>query len=321
MRWIAATLLGLLALAWALLTFAAPSTEVVPAPNDTGLGGLSILAQTLQKAGYRVAFDRSSRPRLSLDDVVVAPTLGDRPIPKAALAHARKGGRAWILSVPKALQPVGEPVVAYDVLGREAQIDVTESVNPNPERPEGLLGSVVSWRTDESNVASKAMLGQGSIVRLGQGALATNRFLSRAGNAKVVLSTLGTLAKPGDRLVFIADGYGGAEDLGPIEAIGPWAVGALWQGLALLAAFGLARGVRFGLAAPEREAKRGARELLDAVASYYQRGKRTEAALAAAARERPDDPAIQSLAAGKKVPEVEARRAMVELESRPRARR
>ena len=322
MRWIAATLVGLLALAYALLTFAAPSVAVRPAPDDTGLGGLSRLAFALREAGYRISFDPSTRPRLAKDDVVAAPPPGEIAIPGAARTRARWGGRAWILSVPRSLQSIAETVPAYDVLRREAKVDRTAFVSPNPERPKGQLSSVEAWRLgDDTTLASLSQLGEGRMARLAQGALATNRFLGRQENARVVFSTLASVAQRGDRLVFVAGGYGEAQNVGPLEAIGPWAIGALWQGFALMAAFGIFRGIRFGLPAPERTTKRGARELLDAIAAFYRRGKRTDAATAAAARERPGDSEAQALAARAKVPEAEAQRALEALDARPKTRR
>ena len=326
MRWLAATLLGLLGLAYALIVLAAPSADVHPSPTDRGLGGLVLLADAMRAKGYRVGFDPSSHPRLAAGDVVVAPVLGNREVPESVFEHVRVGGRGFVLNVPRTLQSIGESEKAQDVLRRSANIDAVESLRANPRAPKGLVASTVAWRTQEDGlqdaaVASLSAVGKGRIALLAKGALATNRFLGRRDNARVVFSTLEAVARPGDRLVFVAGGYGEAEDLGPIEAIGPWAVGALWQSLAVLAAFGLARGVRFGLPATEAPVRKGSRELLDVLAGHYRRGRRTEAPLLAAARERPDDHDLQAYAARPKVPEADARRVLIESEARPRARR
>ena len=50
MRWLATTLMALLALAYALIALSAPSTQVHPTPNDTGLGGLRELVVSLEGA-------------------------------------------------------------------------------------------------------------------------------------------------------------------------------------------------------------------------------------------------------------------------------
>ncbi len=322
MRWIAATLLGLLALAYALIVFAAPSAEVHPAPNDRGLGGLSLLAGALRAKGYRLVFDPSSKPRLGKADVAVVPLLGTRAVPKNVLAFVRTGGRAIVFSVPEQLQSIAGPQTVRDVLHRSATVDETASMAPNPSSPPGMVAPVAAWRDeDDDSMASLSQLGKGRMARLAEGALATNRFLGRRDNARVVLATVGSVARPGDRLVFVADGYGEAEDLGPVEAIGSWAVGALWQSLAVLAAFGAARGIRFGLPSSESKTRKGSRELLDVLAGHYRRGRHTEAPLLAAARERPDDAELQAFAARVKVAEGDARRVLIESEARPRSRR
>lgn len=321
MRWIAATLVGLLAVAYALIALATPGADVHPAPDDRGLGGLSILADTLSKEGYRVAFDKSSRPRLRPDDVAVTPVMGDHSTPDAALRHVRGGGRGVVIGIPMDLQPVADSIPVKDAQGNQAKIDNTSPAPATPGKPVGELASATGWHHAEDSISFLSQVGKGRIARLEDGALATNRFLGRLENARVVLSTIATVAKPGDRLVFLAGGYGEDEAAGPVESIGPWAVGALWQSLAILAAFGVARGIRFGLPVPESTTQRGSRELLDAVATFYRRGKRTDAPLNAAARSNPGDYEAQSFARRTRVPEAEARTALATFEARSKRRK
>ena len=323
MRWIAVTMIAILALSYALIVFAAPSTEVRPSPDDQGFGGLSLFANALRDGGYRVVVDPSSKPRPLKQDVLVAPVRLTRgqtlETPDAVLRFVKAGGRALVVSVPDMLQPVGESVEVVDARGGKAKVDWT--IDSNLPEPPSQIASAAIWMGDGSTPATLTQVGAGRIVRLEEGALATNRFLGREDNARVVLSSLAKVARPGDRLVFVAMGYGEAKDLGPIEAIGPWAVATLWQTLGVLALYGIARGVRFGLPTPDVRQRRGARELLDALAGHYRRGRKTDAPLLAAARERPDDMAVQAIAVRPKVSESEARQALVELESRPANRR
>lgn len=326
MRWLAATLLALLALAYALIVFAAPSAEVRPAPDERGLGGLSLLVEAMRAKGYRVAFDPSSRPRLEKGDVAIAPVkVGEyAPFPKRALAPVSKfvqgGGKALFLEVPPQLAPITAPVAASDLLGHSAKVSSTPVDNSEDLLEDEVAGTGLWWN-DADRLARLSSVGKGRQAVLYAGALATNRFLGCADNARVVLSTLDAVARSGDRLVFVAGGYGENEEVGPIEAIGPWAVGALWQSLAVLAAFGLARGIRFGLPTPDPRVRQGSRELLDVLASHYRRGRRTEAPLLAAAKARPDDLDLQAYAARINVPEADARRALMESEARPRPKK
>lgn len=321
MRWIAVTLVGLLALSYALIVLGAPSADVHPAPDDRGLGGLSILTETLRGQGYRVSYDKSSRPRLSPDDVVIAPVLGTKKTPAAALRHVRSGGRGLLLGIPSDLQPIVDSVSVQDAQGKKAKVDNTSPSPALPESPDGEVAAAAAWSYEDDTLALLTQLGKGRLARLEDGALATNRFLGRLENARVVLSTLGTVAKPGDHLVFLAGGYGEEEAPGPIESIGPWAVGALWQSLAILGAFGIARGIRFGLPTPERTSQRGSRELLDAVATFYRRGKHTDAPLGAAARANPTDLEAERLSRRPKVSESEARQALTVFEERAKRRK
>lgn len=321
MRWIALTLVGLLALAYALIHLSAPDYRVRPAPDETGAGGLSLLTSALRSAGYSVAFDDSARPRLGKRDIAIVPVVQEKEIPDAVLDHVRAGGSAFVIGVPKELQPVKSAIPVTDVVRRKATIDNTQPAPANPTEPSQALPPVTAWRYDEEVVASLAQIGKGRLARLDHGALATNRFLGRMENARVVLSTLDSVADPGDRLIYLAGGYGESVSQGPLEAIGPWAVGALWQSFFLLGAFGIVRGIRFGLPAADRSFHKGTRELLDTIADHYRRGVRTDAALRVALRERPNDPDAQSIASLPNVSEDHARRALIELERRPKPRR
>ncbi|GEM_PF-3951660 len=320
MRWLAGTLLALLALAYAIVALSGPSAKVHPAPDDPGLGGLSLLARALRDEGYRTVFDPASHPKLKPDDIAVVPLLGYRGIPASVLAHVRAGGRAFVIAVPEELQAIKTREKIVDRKNRSADVDSTEAAGV--QTPDGELAAVAVWYSEQEDFSTLRQIGKGRVALLESGALATNRFLGRHDNARVVFSTLGTLrTKKGDRLTFLALGYGEGEELGPIEAIGPWAVGALWQSLAILGAFGLAKGVRFGLPIPERRHKRGSRELLDTLADHYRRGRRTDAPLLVAAREHPSEPELQTLAIRSNVPESEARQVLMGLEARAKKRR
>lgn len=306
--------MALLGLAYALVALSGVDGDVRPAPDEPGLGGLSNFAKALQGMGYRVTVDPSTRPRLDSSDVVIAPVLSNQKIPETALQHVREGGRGFIIGVHPWLQPIKGVQSVKNSLGRRASVDATEAAPADPQEPKGSLATASNW----SGISSLQQIGKGRLARLDAGALATNRFLSRRENARVVLASLGTVSQKGDRLVFIAEGYGEASAPGPIEAIGPWAVGALWQSLVLLAAFGLSRGIRFGLPAPDRTQRRGSRELLEAVATFYRRGRYTNAAVASAAKEHPQDKGGQAVAARPNLSEEDARLALIELDSRSR---
>lgn len=318
MKWLATTLVALLALAYALIVLGTPPPAVRPSPLETGPGGISAFREALEAAGYRTAYDQRARPKLDPHDVVVAPILADREFPTALTRFVENGGKALVLGIPDSIQPVLAPAPATAKSGKRANVSPVEPVNLL-ELTLVKPGSVEHWTDASATIATTGMVGKGTVEFVDVGALATNRFLGRNDNAYLLLDAVAVVARPGDRIVFIAGGYGEDQAVGPIEAVGPWAVGVLWQGLFLLAAFGLARSVRFGLPAPDLMATKGARDLLDAIASHYRRGKRTDAVLRAVAKEH-RDATVEHLLRRGKAAEYETRAALIELEERARGR-
>lgn len=316
MKWLAATLIGLMALAYALLALGTPPPAVHPSPTETGQGGLSAFRDALDAAGYRTAYDVHANPKLDAHDVVVAPVLAEESVPDSLGRFVEKGGKAIVLGIPPSIQPVLPPVQAKAKSGKRANVSRVEGQNLF-DQLNLKSGSVYHWTSEESPIATTAALGKGTVEFVDVGAVATNRFFGRAENARFLLDAVAAVAQPGDRLVFVPGGYGEEQATGPIEAVGPWAVGALWQTFFVLAAFGVARSVRFGLAAPDVEVRKGARDLLEAIASHYRRGKRTDAVLRAVAKEQRDQ-AIDRLMRQKGVRESEARAALIEIEERTR---
>jgi hypothetical protein len=119
------------------------------------------------------------------------------------------------------------------------------------------------------------------LLTVADGLFATNRFLDRLDNAPVLLSLIATITPPSGRIVFTEASFGNSSGSSLVGAIGPWAEAAWLQLIFLFAVVVLTLGYRFGLPREERGKERGQRELIDAVADTYLRGKMTRVALAA----------------------------------------
>ena len=80
-------------------------------------------------------------------------------------------------------------------------------------------------------------------------------------------------------MVFADASSGDSENPSYVQLIGPWAVGAWYQSLLLFTVVVFTLGKRFGLAAPDRTPEPSQRDLADALADTYARGRAGQIAL------------------------------------------
>jgi hypothetical protein len=123
--------------------------------------------------------------------------------------------------------------------------------------------------------------GRGLLFSIGDGFIATNRYLDDAQNADVLIRSVRMIAPPGSRLVFLESAFRESQP-SVIEILGPGAVGAWLQILFLFVVVVFTLGKRFGLAEEPAPSQSGQRELVDAIADTYRRARATRIACRAA---------------------------------------
>ena len=205
-------------------------------------------------------------------------------IDKLLTAHAERGGT--ILALPLSddfrtaskVALTAEQSITSRPRGAQKHVTVSADVPPPSIVPDDATKFNL-WETGTPTAFATAMkVGKGTLVTLSDGLPATNRFIDRADNAEVLLSIIQPLVPRGGRIVFTEATFGGGREPSLLATIGPWAQAGWMQLLFLFVVIVLTLGFRFGLADERRVTERGQRELLEAVADTYQRGRMTRVA-------------------------------------------
>lgn len=290
-------LLGFCAL---LLLFGKSETEAWPSSFHTGPSGLAALERLLQKDGYKTTANRSPLLPTNSNDLIIAPIITDRaktfmsiisreetrPIDRALARHVAKGGRLIQVQVPLDFNRGSRDLVSMVVEGRNSEFDI-DSTFPSSNTPEMLTDVTLpgssrpilpsepmplyvladSEGNDSQAVARIQTLGEGTAVSLDSGLMAINRHLGDKENADLVMDIVRRLAPPGTRIVFAEATFGNATEGGLGGALGSWFSAARNQTIILLLTVCVTLGIRFGRRRPVKYSVKGARDMVDALAT------------------------------------------------------
>lgn len=297
-------LLGLLAIAAALMSLGSTDMSVRPAANSYSPSGSAAFAELLRRAGYQVVISNSISPNLHPGDLALCffvegseegaphirgfrPTEYEKKTAKTVQSFLDGGGGALILNIPSEFQDVQPASVSIDdYLGIKKTTLYGRSgpdMAPSRFKSYGMQEILpVGTRGTQDSVATLSKIGKGYALTPYDGLIATNRYIDHDGNAAVLLRSVGLLARPGSRVVFAEGTWGNADEPSLMEMIGPWALGAWRQLLILGAVIIFTLGRRFGIGIAQRSKEQGSRELVDAVAFIYERARSTNLALGVA---------------------------------------
>ena len=300
--------LGLLILAALLLSLGRRDLESKPNADSFGPSGASAFRELLERNGYDVRIDRSSRPLFYPDDTVIAffrqqplsifgteeesAGYGDKyedPTQDSLHSFLDRGGRAIFLPIKTdfpgtsaaALKaPVAKVRSPYakGAFGITADASATTPFLDKFKQSHFTASSL--WKTEVGDEeVSGIKVGDGRVLVLRSGLGVTNRFLDRNDNAAFLLQLVRSLAKDSRRVVFVEATFDEPQERSLVEAIGPWA-NAAWQQLLVLAVVVIyTLGKRLGIPEAYRARQRGSREMVDAVADTMQRSRSADFAM------------------------------------------
>lgn len=291
-------LLGLLAISAGIVSLGQRDVRAFPSAESTSPSGTAAFAEVLRRQGYRVDVDMRPRPALAPGDVAVAFVFRDgNPNERTDFlkgVHSAMEAGATVVTLPlsqefdrnSAKSLKAEP---WEVKPRGSTeslkiFGTSEVRNPEPgerDLEDDTLGapSVGLWDDGSQQFLRASQIGRGRLLSLEDGLFATNRFIDRADDAKAALRLIQLVAPARGRVVFTESAFGNTYSPSLVETIGAWA-NAGWQQtlfLGLVVVYTL--GKRFGIPDESRPPQRGARELLEALADTYLRGRQTKAAM------------------------------------------
>jgi hypothetical protein len=298
--------LGLLLIAAFATGLGGEDAAFNPATTNFGPSGVSAFYELLSRMGYNVVVDRRSNPLLGKHDVAItftetrspdafvmpADPEEKNPFDESIRKFLTNGGRVLNFDQPsgfptesKALLKSGGRELSNPISHQKLQV-FTEGPSNQPPNLRFAIGkdgeNQTLWSGDREAIVWTASYGKGRLVNCASAFPISNRFLDKGDDAQFVMSLIDSVAEKGDRIVLAEASHSEADDPGLIESIGAWAVGAWRQIIVLGLVVVYTLGRRFGYPEERRKAQQGSRELLDAVADLYQRGKKTDIALQAA---------------------------------------
>lgn len=293
---------GILGFCALLLLFSKTETDAWPSSFHTGPSGLAALERLLEKDGYQTTSNRSPLLPTNGDELVIAPVIMDKPggfysivsgettspIERALSRHAAKGGKLLQLQIPqdfnkasrdsavftaqssaskfkvRAYLPVSEPPkMAHDATdpstGKEVKLSEPMPLFSFAEKTTLGGGQIPAARIQT--------VGEGTVISLDSGIIAVNRHLADENNAGLVLELVRRLAPAGSKVVFAEASIGNQTEGGLGGALGTWFSAARNQAILLFVTVSVTFAVRFGRRRPTRHSVKGARDMVDALAT------------------------------------------------------
>lgn len=285
--------------------------------HSTDPAGTHAFIRLLREEGYEVVVNNLDEPAIGESDIALVLSSESTPkISRILAEHVAKGGKAIAGSFHLGFfEPDEEPsnkFKARSITGEQMDLEAFGSkVHFNEsnikvafwdvkekrvEYEEPILVELWSQEGDPTPLVNLIKQEKGRILYFSDATLMSNRFLNKAQNAEFVMRNIKAFA-PNGRIFVVDAASGYSFTPGYLDTVGLWFKFGMWQlGIAFLILI-WRNNKRFGL--PEQELKEqvGQRQFVDAVATFWRRGKRTEMAMQALKNE-----AIRELCEGLKLP-------------------
>lgn len=292
---------------WALLIFLAISAALIslgqsednakPVAASFAPSGTAAFLNLLKDRGLPVIVDGSADPAFLPHDLVITfttptdlfltTTSAEKHCRAAIIRHLKSGGEVLHLPLSKDFRAASrsalavKPATVHKNLPGEngnSKHDGLAIYSSSQDESENLLGlsqsgpEVVLWQGGTFS-ARAIRIKRGTLVRLSDGLLATNRFIDQGDDARFLVSVIEAIRPTGGRIVFAEASSGNGYEPGFLESIGHWALAVWYQLLFVGLAVIISLSIPFGLPEPRRQIQRGARELVDAIASTMSRSR------------------------------------------------
>lgn len=295
-------LLGILALAATMLTLAQSNAETRPSAGSAAPSGLRIFATLARSAGFDLDSTRDPLPRFDQRDVPVVVLIEtasvsdwiaefeqseeEKAFEEHVLTFVREGGTAIVGRLSgnfrKASIDARKRTRAVAADGKTSAEVSVPTVLPDLWVSDKSLISRV-WQTEGgAPYLDVASVGKGRLIVLYDWLPATNRFITEADHAPILLGALQKLTPPDSRLRFLEAAWGNVQEPGILDRLGPGYAAGWGQIIVCLIVVAYSLGRGFGLAPLVRPRQRGQRDLVEATAGFYRRANATDVALKAA---------------------------------------
>lgn len=302
-------LVGLLAVSAGLLALGSRDRKTDPRIDSYRPSGLAAFAALLRANGYTVRI--GTAPSASGALTVVPLKNVDRAsfdvndaLEGALGARMRTGGRFLFVPMPEDFEEAVSRATTHRIENAVtgAALQIKSRTDPDSSPDWGFTDSsdiqVEIWQDSYDTYASLLAVGRGQAALVSDGLVASNQLIGEAQNADFLMNMVATIDAGGDRIVYFDERAFTGEEPSLLEILGPWATAAWNQTLFLFLVVVLTLGKRFGLPDETRPPQSGQRELVDAIADVFRRGRHSRVACQVA-----HDRADQAVRKALKLPE------------------
>lgn len=282
-------LVGLLAVSAGLLALGSNERKTDPRIDSFRPSGLAAFAELLRANGYAVRLGPAPASSGALTVVPVKEQKAGTYEVSDAVAgflgsRLRGGGRMLIAPLPEDFMDAVDQASAHRVenavTGAALQVRSRTDLESNPDwsfADESDVQATI-WADGSAPFAWLFTVGRGRAALVSDGLVATNQFIGEAQNADLLMNMIATMTTGGPRIVYFDERTFSGEEPSLLEILGPGATAAWNQALFLFLIVVLTLGKRFGLPDETRSSQVGQRELVDAIADVFRRGRQTRVA-------------------------------------------
>lgn len=283
--WVPVLLLGL---STALFFLGSGSVDGRASSTNYDAGGFRALAELLERDGYKVRVDRSSRPMTKDVALFIVPVPAERD--KFTYYESPDGWPSGVAAEIKRRSDANQPTLELALSDRSARkrearqvlnfgiaTGLNAQLSPNLRRS----GSDILTTEDWIPVLS---LGEGLVYRAHDAALYSNELIDQADHAALALKIVHMVSPGKGTIVFGEQLVSGISEDSLWQQLGPWGPALYWQVLLLAIVIAFTVSQRFGPPILDQFQSRGSSALVLAFAELQRRSRKTDLAVSQIAR-------------------------------------
>ncbi len=254
--------------------------------TNYGPSGTSAFVELLRRSGYKVTIGTTYG--LSPSDSLIVPVSANNEDAFKKFVSRMKNKPAIAAFVIPGIEPDDKNYSAVvrtpwdgKSVGTLDPITVKEDDWSTPLLSEASSATLLETPGNQTAIAKVSAKDGLQLVQMIDATCLTNKYIERADNANLVMSLVHMVAQPGGSITVINAFAARGDDDGLLNRLGAPYQAAWTQLWLLVLVIFITLSVRFGLAPESRAIQRGARELVDGLATMTRRKKNARWALRA----------------------------------------
>lgn len=250
-----------------------------------GPSGTSAMLQLIRESGYKVDVTNTRSPEVG--DLVIVPVSGDNDDSFIRfLRRVSSKSRVLVLNISRDISDDSQKVTVNQVksgnpLGQIVPFNNSSETWKPPILQDSERNEILTVQGSDTAIAEVIVKKDLEVISVADASFVVNRNIDKVDNANVLMTLVGMVAKPGQKIQLIETFAADEVDANLLTKLGPPYQMAWSQLLILVFVIFVSLSVRFGLAPEWRAQQRGGRELVDGLAWMTRRKRSARWALRA----------------------------------------